>query len=126
MVNTAIRISNKNGGVILEEPLLTFFPQSQYNLSDPSVFYDDNSGRFVAATIEYKPDDNPNSPNYGAPTATSYINVAFSDPGNESSFSSKYRITTTEGNSWSDYPGSASTPTRSSTNSTCSTPARTR
>ena len=97
-INTTIRISNKNGGVILEEPLSTFFPQSRYGLYDPSVFYDDNSGRFVVEAMENQFDV------FGQPTSTSYINIAFSDPGNEGSFTSKYRITTTEGNSWADYP----------------------
>jgi uncharacterized repeat protein (TIGR01451 family) len=101
-INATILITNKNGGVILNEPLSSFFPQSQYFLYDPAVFYDDDSGRFVVEAMEN--DIQTDSFGNVVPTSTSFINVAFSDIGNEDSFSTQYRISTRESNSWADFP----------------------
>ena len=59
------------------------------------VFYDDISKRFVVAAME-----NPSG------SATSFLNVAFSDPNNEINFpaASIYRINTQEGSNWADFP----------------------
>jgi uncharacterized repeat protein (TIGR01451 family) len=94
-VNTVLRISSKDGSSFSTTSLGSFFPLSVgTDLFDPVVFYDDIAGRFVVAALE--------SP---LNSAVSHLNVAFSDPGNETSFSNKYRIDMEEqGQFAADYP----------------------
>ena len=65
------------------------------DLFDPVVFYDDISKRFVVAALESPLD-----------FSTSFLDIAFSDPNDESSFPASliYRINTQEGNNTADYP----------------------
>ena len=94
-VNTTLRIFSKNGTVVSTTQLSAFFPNADANnLAEPVVFYDDIAKRFVVAAVEEQ----------STSATSSYLDIAFSDVGNETSFSNKYRISVQEGNNFADFP----------------------
>ena len=93
-VQTTLRVFGKTGTVISTIQLSTLFPNATgTNLSTPVVFYDDILKRFVVAALEED-----------GTVASSYLDIAFSNVGNETSFSSVYRFSVAEGNSFADDP----------------------
>ena len=93
-VQTTLRVFGKTGTVISTTQLSTLFPNATgTNLSTPVVFYDDILKRFVVAALEED-----------GTVASSYLDVAFSNVSNETSFSSVYRFSVAEGNSFADDP----------------------
>ena len=93
-VNTAVRISGKDGSLVSTVQLGDFFPGSiPDNLFDPVVFYDDIAKRFVVSVME-----NPQG------SSTSFLNIAFSDVGDETKFSAKYKVDVQDNGNWADFP----------------------
>ena len=93
-VNTAVRISGKDGSLVSTVQLGDFFPGSiADNLFDPVVFYDDIAKRFVVSVME-----NPLG------SSTSFLNIAFSDVGDETKFSAKYKVDVQDNSNWADFP----------------------
>ncbi len=91
-VQTTLRIFAKTGTVVSTTQLGSFFPTANAtNLGTPVVFYDDILKRFVVAALEED-----------GTAASSYLDVAFSDVGKETTFSNVYRLGVAEGNSFAD------------------------
>ncbi|WP_165227378.1 beta strand repeat-containing protein [Aquisphaera insulae] len=94
VVNGALRFSDIGGANPTTMKLSDFFPAATApDLFAPKVFYDELAGRFVVSALEHQ-----------AGTSGSFLNVAFSDAGNEASFSSKYRIDVSSGGNWAASP----------------------
>ncbi|QEH31992.1 Large cysteine-rich periplasmic protein OmcB precursor [Aquisphaera giovannonii] len=86
-VNTTLRISNRDGTTVSTTDMSAFFPNAVADdLIPQGVFYDEIAGRFVVFAMETN-----------SSASTSFLDVAFSDAGNESSFSAKYRISVKSG-----------------------------
>ncbi len=91
-VNTTMRIFQKSGTVVSTTQLSNFFPNAvANNLGTPAVFYDDILKRFVVAALEED-----------ETAADSYLDIAFSDVGNETSFWNVYRFSVQEGSNFAD------------------------
>ena len=91
-VQTTVRIFTKSGTILSTTQMSSLFPNANANnLTTPTVFYDDVHKRFVVAALEED-----------GTAASSYLDIAFSDLGNESSFTNVYRLSVAEGSNFAD------------------------
>lgn len=106
VVNTTLRIHQKNGAVDYDNALDTFFSdESPLSLFDPKVLFDQYAGRWVVVAMDQTDTGN------GDAADTSHIRIAVSDNSNPNGTWYSTTIdskTTIAGKScWADYPGFA-------------------